>query len=247
MDIKELIEMGKTVTRNCSVKMAFAEGIYYKSEKYAEWLSLATRFLESNFPNDKDTIRFRELAIEANDNKDNYFHTLIAILNAFDKFPPTPIKKEILTLLHDIFMNFNKFDVAIKRRYGDGKRSTMIIDDEHDLQDALFAILKLFESNIIKEEYVPSYAGGKSRVDFFLPEQELIIETKMANNSLRDKEVGEQLIIDFNRYKELNKSNHLICFIYDKDSNINNPQNLIKDLEKLSDKKMSMTVFISPQ
>ena len=206
---------------------------------------MSIRFLESNFPNDKDTHRFSELASKANGNGDEYYQSLIGILNAFNKIPTKPQKKDMFQLLHDIFTNFHRFDMAMKRRHC--KRTTIEINDEHDLQDALFAILKLFTNDIQKETYVPSHAGSNSRVDFFLPEHEIIIETKMANPSLQDKNIGEQLITDFNRYKELVKAKHLVCFIYDKDSNINNPPTLTRDLEKLSDNALTMTVFISPQ
>ena len=245
MEIRELIELGQVAASQCKKPFSHTGGYYYSGKEYDNWLSLAVRFLENNYPNDKDTIRFSEIAEKAYSDSEHSFNVLIAILNAFDKIPVKPLKKEIQVILHDIFMNFNKFEISIKRRYG--KRPSIEIADEHDLQDALYAILKLFVNDIRKEEYVPSYAGGKSRVDFFLPEHGVIIETKMATASLQDKGIGEQLIVDFNRYKELNNSNHLICFVYDKDSNINNPQGIIKDLEKLSDDTMSMTVFISPQ
>jgi len=256
MDIRDLIDMGKIAANNCKKSGIYSGSYYYYGEEYAEWLSLAARYLECNYPNDPDTIRFQELSTKANGRGDECFHPLMAFLNAFRKIPvnvkPTvnanPMKKEIFEILRDVFINFHKFDSAIKQRYGDGTRTTLIINDEHDLQDALYAILKLFVNDIRKEEYVPSYAGSKSRVDFFLPEQELIIETKYATKSLKEQDIGGQLIIDFNRYKELNKAKHLLCFVYDKDLNISNPQGLINDLEKLSDSDtLLMRVFISPQ
>lgn len=243
VEIKEVIEMGRKAAISCRYNGIYG-AYYYKGDSYVEWLSLSTRFLESNFPNDKDTRRFSELASKANGNGDRYYQPLMGILNAFEKIPVKPIKKDIFHLLHDIFTNFHRFDIAMKRRYG--KRTTIEINDEHDLQDALFAILRLFTKDIQKETYVPNYAGSNSRVDFFLPEHELIIETKMASPSLQDKSIGEQLVTDFNRYKELTKAKHLVCFIYDKDSNINNPPTLIRDLEKLSDSVLTMSVFISP-
>ena len=69
----------------------------------------------------------------------------------------------------------------------------------------------------------------------------------MNNSKLRDKQIGEQLIIDVERYRAMNRYNHLICFVYDKDANISNPSGLIKDLEKLSNETMRVTVIISPQ
>ncbi len=79
-----------------------------------------------------------------------------------------------------------------------------------------------------------------------MPDYGIIIETKYASPKLKDKGVGEQLTIDFHRYKGLGKGNHLICFVYDKDSNIVNPAGLISDLESLSDEELKISVIISP-
>ncbi|QDQ03280.1 hypothetical protein FOH38_00745 [Lysinibacillus fusiformis] len=168
----------------------------------------------------------------------------MAILKAFEKLPPTPQNDDILPIISNVCLNFNKFDVNIKRRYAN--RETITIKDEYDVQDSMLSILKLFINDIRPEDYVPSYAGGNSRVDFLLPLHGIVIETKMTNKNLSDKQIGEQLIIDFERYKQLKDYSHLICFVYDKDSHIRNPHGLITDLEKLSDENMRVTVYISP-
>lgn len=45
-----------------------------------------------------------------------------------------------------------------------------------------------------------------SRMDFLINGENIVIETKMTRNSLRDKQIGEELIIDIERY-----SVHLNC------------------------------------
>ncbi len=244
MDINELIEIGEKASKSCLVRSAHV-GDYYSGQEYVDWLNLAVRFLDQNFPDDVDNQRFRELALRANGNGNDVYYELIGILKAFEQFPPIPPKTDVMHLITDICMNFNKFDINIRRRYGD--RETIKINDEHDLQNAMYSILKLFINDIRPEDYVPSYAGGNSRVDFLLPEFNIIIETKMTNKNLHDKEVGEQLIVDFERYKQVQRGNHLICFVYDKDAYIQNPIGLITDLERLSDEKMRISVFVSPQ
>lgn len=245
MNISELIENGIEVANRCRKEGSYTGECYYSGQEYEDWLNLAIRFVETHFPGDTDTKRFREIAENANGWGNKKFSPLMGILKAFKEYPPIPARVDILPLIEEIFMNFNKFDISIRRRYGN--RDTININDEHDLQNALFSILKLFINDIRPEDYVPSYAGGNSRVDFLLPEYGLIIETKMTNSSLQDKQVGEQLIIDFERYKQKDGFNHLVCFVYDKEANIHNPIGLIKDLHNLSDEKMRITVYISPQ
>lgn len=242
MDISELIIMGEAAAKDC-YKPGGGRG-YYSGEKYQEWLAIAMRYLQSNFPGDPDTERFRTIAVNANGFGDDRYHPLMAILKAFEQNPPVPPKTDIMLIISDLCNNFSKFDINIKRRHG--SRPTITINDEYDVQDAMLAILKLFVDDIRPEDYVPSYAGGNSRVDFLLPQHGVIIETKMTNKHLSDKQVGEQLIIDFERYKQKGDYNHLVCFVYDKGSHITNPYGLISDLEKLSNEDMRMTVFISP-
>lgn len=245
MDIYELIERGENAAKECFHRNSHGTDGYYSGQSYENWLSLAIRFLESNFPNDTETIRFREIAEYANGFGNDKYHKLMAILKAFSECPPIPPRINILPLIKDICMNFNRFDVNIRRRYGG--RETITINDEHDLQDVIHSILRLFINDVRPEDYVPSYAGGNSRVDFLLPEHKIIIETKMTNSTLKDKQIGEQLLIDFERYKQKVGYDQLICFVYDKEANICNPSGLINDLEKLSDEKMRIIVFISPQ
>lgn len=242
MTIQELIREGEETVSHCT----HTDGplCYCSGVEYQEWLQKAIRFVEIEFPGDNDADRFCRIAENAHGNGKDRFDALIGILKAFDLLPSRPQGIDIKDLIILMCENFNRFDVDIKRRHGG--RCSVEINDEYDLQDCLRAILKLFIRDVRPEEYVPSYAGANSRVDFFLPEYALIIETKMTRSDLKDKDVGEQLTIDFHRYKELKKCNHLICFIYDRDSILVNPYGLISDLEKLSDDELSIKVIIAP-
>jgi hypothetical protein len=244
MTIDEIIELGNKAATNCT-QYGQMIGTYISGQEYENWLSLSTRFVESLYPNDQDTIRYRKLAMESGRSSETNHKKLMSILNAFKNIPPIPQKQDITDLLSEIFNNFYKFDISIKRRYAN--RNTIEINDEYDLQDALKSILKLFIDDVRPEDYVPSYAGSNSRVDFFIPKHGIVIETKMTNNSLKDKELGEQLIIDCARYKQNPNYKHLICFIYDKNSYISNPSGLISDLEKNGDEQINVKVYISPQ
>ena len=83
-------------------------------------------------------------------------------------------------------------------------------------------------------------------MDFLLKEEEIAIETKMARENLRDKELGEQLIIDVANYKEHPNCKQLYCFIYDPEGIIHNPYGLEKDLSQ-SDGSFDIFVFIMPR
>ncbi len=103
------------------------------------------------------------------------------------------------------------------------------INDEYDVQDILHALLKLYFDDIRPEECTPSYAGKASRMDFLLKAESIVIEVKKTHQGLSDKEIGDQLIIDVGRYKEHPDCKKLICFIYDPEGRIGNPEGIKND------------------
>lgn len=142
-----------------------------------------------------------------------------------------------------ILSNFHKFVKQLKYRHD--KRNTVDISDEYDVQYLLQAILSLFYEDVRPEEYVPSYAYGASRVDFFLKKEKTFIEVKKTNQNLSDKKLRNQLIIDIEQYQRHQDCEKLICFIYDPDELIKNPYGLINDLEKQH--KGFVEVYIEPK
>ena len=125
-------------------------------------------------------------------------------------------------------------------------RPTIEINDEYDVQDLLEALLKLHFDDVRAEEWTPSYAGGANRIDFLLKEEEIAIEVKMTRDNLKDKEVGEQLIIDIAKYRAHPNCKVLYCFVYDPNRVIRNPTGLTRDLEKLG-ADFKVKVYIRPE
>lgn len=246
MTISEVIAMGKSAAAVSGYRGYEEQNVlYYCGESYARWLALATRYLESTFPTDTDITEFRRIAFDGDEVPVEKHNRLIAILESLVQYPPAAPKHSSESIIKLICTKINKFDTQIKRRHGD--RPTLVMCDEYDLQDAIHAILRIFFDDVRAEDYIPSYAGGNSRVDFFLPNESLILETKYTRANLRDKEVGEELIIDIARYKSSGKGNHLICLVYDKNSHIVNPAALKRDIEQQSDSQFRVSVFISPE
>ncbi len=102
--------------------------------------------------------------------------------------------------------------------------------DEYDVQDLLHALLLVLFDDVRSEDPVPNHAGKASRVDFLLKKEKIVIEAKMTNKMLRDTKIGEQLIIDINRYQAHPDCQTLICFVYDPGHYLKNPEALENDL-----------------
>lgn len=125
----------------------------------------------------------------------------------------------------------NRFHlVARQLRCRHGDRDTLAIEDEYDVQDLLHALLTMEFDDIRSEEWTPSYAGSGARVDFLLKQERIVIEAKKTRKGLGAKEVGEQLMIDIQRYQVHPDCRTLVCFVYDPEGRIGNPRGLENDL-----------------
>lgn len=243
MTLRELIDSGNTAIEKCTI--CDEDGYQFcKGKEFQDWLALSIRFVEQTYPGDDGTKRFTQLACDANGRLRSKAEELISILEAFDAVSQKSTGTPIEGIIMSVCQNFDRFYRSMQQRHD--RRPPFEIKDEYDVQDALCSILRLFVNDVRTEDFVPENAGAKSRVDFNLPEYGIIIETKMASPKLKDNSIGEQLVIDYFRYKALPESKHLICFVYDKDKNLSNPHGLKSDLEKLSDNQLKITVIVSP-
>lgn len=125
-------------------------------------------------------------------------------------------------------------------------RPTIEISDEYDVQDLMHGLLKLEFDDVRAEEYTPSYAGSSTRMDFLLKKEKIVIEVKKTRDGLKDKEIGEQLILDAQHYKAHPDCKKLVCFVYDPDSRVKNPRGLENDLNSLNSDDLIVEVYIRP-
>ncbi|EMV9318655.1 hypothetical protein AADU72_004230 [Vibrio vulnificus] len=146
--------------------------------------------------------------------------------------------------LNTILSRFHSVAMQLRKRYS--ARPTLDVNDEYDVQNLLHALLKLHFSDIRPEEWNPSYAGSSTRSDFLLPEINTIIEVKKTRQSMTDKDLGDQLVIDIANYKKHPQCNTLICFVYDPEGRIANPRGIENDLSNC-DKDIDVRTIIVPK
>jgi hypothetical protein len=132
------------------------------------------------------------------------------------------------SVVNIITSRFHNVARQLRKRHND--KETLNVIDEYDVQDLFHALLRLFFDDIRPESYVPLYAGGNSRIDFVLKNENIAIEIKKSRSTLKSKELGEQLIIDIDRYKVYPDIDTLFCFVYDPDGWIENPTGIENDL-----------------
>lgn len=238
MTIDELIQQGDQLLRN-AITDSFDSYVDYNS--FDEWRRLSLMFLQQYYPNHPQTETFESLIGRGHTSA--YCNNMLSILKAFRKIQPKEVNVDYEGVLEIIFNRFYITAKQLQRRH-DG-RETLIIADEYDVQDLLNSLLLLHFEDVRPEEWTPSYAGGSKRMDFLLKDAEIAIEVKMTRKGLKDKELGEQLIIDIANYKQHKECKCLYCFVFDPDGYIRNPRGLEKDLQTL-DKELPVKVFIRP-
>lgn len=149
-----------------------------------------------------------------------------------------------ISILEQLFERFHIVARSLRDRHDN--RPTFEVNDEYDVQDLLHSLLKIFFDDIRPEEWTPSYAGKSGRMDFLLKEEEIVIETKMTREGLDEKEIGDQLIIDIQRYQEHPHCDTLICFVYDPMGKIGNPASLERDLSR-EEESLTVEVYVTPK
>jgi len=120
------------------------------------------------------------------------------------------------------------------------------VKNEYDVQDFLRCQLRTHFETVQPEEWIPEYLGSQARIDFVLPDHGIAIECKMTRETLKQKKLGEELIVDCARYSQKENINTLVCFIYDPEYFIKNATKFCKELAELSKDSLRIIGVISP-
>jgi REase_DpnII-MboI len=156
----------------------------------------------------------------------------------------TASSESALSRVERLFQRFHAVPVQIRSRHG--RRRTLDVRDEYDVQDLLHALLLLDFDDVRPEEWTPSYAGGAARLDFLLKDHSIVIEVKKTRRGLTAKAIGDQLIIDIKRYQQHPDCRALVCFIYDPEGPLGNPVPLERDLTGTHD-SIEVIVITGPR
>jgi len=176
-----------------------------------------------------------------------FVQTKQKILNFLDGIIGVSIVPHEKTALDTVCLlceRFPTFARQLARR--ERKRDPLQIQDEYDVQYLMHAILRLHFDDIRPEEWAPSYAGGATRMDFLLKMEQIVVETKMTRENLADREVGEQLIVDIQKYAGHPDCRKLGCFVYDPEHRLTNPVALERDLSRM-EVDLEVVVIVSPK
>jgi len=125
-------------------------------------------------------------------------------------------------------------------------RATLQVEDEVDAQDLLHVLLRVQFNNIDTDEWTPSYSSGALRTTLLLNESRLAVIVKKTRPGLTAKDLTDQLRVDAARYRFHGRCTTLLCFMYDPDGRIGNPQGFEASLTSVND-SFIVNVLVAPK
>lgn len=125
------------------------------------------------------------------------------------------VNKSAEEMIRDVLNNFsNAIQKIISGRRL--KHPNFKIEDEYDVQDILYVILKSIFPNLRDEDPIPKVGGKSTKIDLILREEKILIEVKMMKaKDSNETHFIEQLKVDFESYHECKWLKKLFCFVYD--------------------------------
>lgn len=135
---------------------------------------------------------------------------------------------ENIELVERICRGFGEFLYPLAHRQRE--RPPIVPEDEYDVQDFLHGLLRLFFDDVRPEDFAPERAGARSRIDFVLKPERIVVEAKMTRAGLGAAQVGEELIVDIERYRSHPDCDAIVALVYDPEKRIPNRRTLETDL-----------------
>lgn len=137
-------------------------------------------------------------------------------------------ERDAAELVVQLCRRFSRYVRQLSERHGG--RVALVIGDEYDVQDHLHALLRLHFDDVREEEWTPSYGGTRTRMDFLLKREQTVVETKMTRPGLDQRKVVDELIVDKEHYRQHPDCKTLVCFVYDPEQRLTNPDAVECDL-----------------
>lgn len=136
--------------------------------------------------------------------------------------------------------------VARQLRLRKEYRPTLEINDEYDLQDLFYALLRLQFDEVGTEDWSPTYANGARRTSYLLDWDKTVVVVKQTRSGLSSKDLAEQVAADKVHYSARPNGATLLCFIYDPEGRVGNPRGLEADLTS-TEETYRVEVIVAPK
>jgi len=161
------------------------------------------------------------------------------------------LQKADLENKHKYLLNvLESFHISVRKLQDRRKgKNPLQIEDEYDVQDILYVILKPVFSDLQPEEPTPKDAGSSTIIDLVSKSTNKIIEIKYVDSTTKFKQVVKELKVDIESYYNHPNCGSLYLFIYDPTHVCNDPENIARDLSADREKggvKFTVYAVINP-
>jgi hypothetical protein len=153
------------------------------------------------------------------------------------KAPPT----DTLRVLDGLLRRLPRVVRQLRVRHG--HRPAFRVEDEHDLEDLLRALLPLHFDDIRPEGRTPSYAA-RTRTDFVLAAEGTAVLVKRVAALGEEERLAGQLAEDVAYYERRGGVRRLVCLVYDPEQRIVEPGQF--EAERQRDEGLVVRCVVSP-
>ena len=136
--------------------------------------------------------------------------------------------------------------VASQLRARPDGRPALQVEDEHDLQDLLQALLALEHDDIRPQVWAPPEAGGRTQKDFLLKLDRIVVVARYARPGLGPDQLAQWVQADIQQYRRHPDCQTLVCFVYDPERCLAHPREVERALNSEQD-GFTVRVFIAPK
>lgn len=146
-----------------------------------------------------------------------------------------------------VLTNFNNSIKKITQGRRTG-HALFSINDEYDVQDLLYVILKSFFPALKEEDPTPRVGAKSNKIDLILREEGILLEVKMIKQSnINEKDFVEQLKNDIQSYRNCQWLKYLLFFVYDPFKKTRDAQNFydLNGQQSINGTTFSIKVILS--
>jgi hypothetical protein len=149
-----------------------------------------------------------------------------------------------LNLIRKVCLRFHS--VARQLRLRKDYRPTLEVDDDHDLQDLLCALLKVEFDEVATDEWTPPYTRGAPRTTLLVNRDQIAIVAKKTGPGVTTKDLADQVAADSAYYRAQGRCSTVFCFMYDPEGRIGSPKRLETTLTSVSE-HCRVEVLVAPK
>ncbi len=133
------------------------------------------------------------------------------------------VRESILPSVNVLLSVLNSFpDVVSRLKHRRSGKSTLDINDEYDIQDILYVMLKGMFPTLQYEDPTSKVGPNSSRADFTILDLCVFIEVKHVSQKGKEKTVHDECLTDIQKYGKQEGCQKIIFFIYDPNKCIDN-------------------------